>query len=220
MNKFSIFNFQLSIIFFALVFLSFPAKAWAATFSLSPATKVVSVGDEFDVAVMIDTAGEAAVGADAIINYDALKLQAVSASLGSLFSVKSAEDKSTLGKIIFRATTAGATESFTGAGTFATITFKALAAGVVTVSFDFTQGSTTDSNIAKSGGTDVLTAASSGTYTVSTSGIGGTGGSPLPTPSALPQAGVVEDTIGLLVGGLLFLGAGLALGLVSLRKTH
>jgi LPXTG-motif cell wall-anchored protein len=192
--------------------------ARAATFSLSPATQVVTVGDEFQVAVMIDTEDEAVVGADAIINYDGLKLQATEASLGSLFSVKTTEDASSSGKIIFQAEGATATETFTGTGTFATITFKALAAGVVTVTFDFSQGAETDSNIYNSGNVDVLTTASSGTYTVATSGIGGETSSPAPLPSSLPQTGVVENTIGLLAGGLLFLGAGVFFGLLNWRR--
>jgi hypothetical protein len=210
------------VILFFFILSAFTSRpVWAASFSLSPATKVVTVGDQFDVAVILDTAGEAATAAKAIVNYDGLKLQVVSATLGSLFTTKTEPDTSTSGKVTLEASGATATESFTGSGTFATLTFKALAAGVVTVSFEFSQSSTTDSNVTGSSGNDILTAASSGTYTIATSGIGGgTESTPVPTPSALPESGVVEDTIILLGGGLLFLGTGLALSLFGLRKTH
>lgn len=190
-----------SLILFAVLLCVSVKDASAAYFSFSPSSKNVTVDETFTVSVLLDTQNQSTDGADAIILYDSGKLSVTAASLGSLYANKVQEDYSTAGKVIFRATST-ASSSFTGSGTFATITFKATSDGSANVNFQFTAGSTTDSNVAKEG-SDLLTSVSSATYTISTtSGTGGT---------TLPETGLITPTILLASLGLLFILAPLFL---------
>lgn len=191
MSKRAIFLLSLLI----LLFFGGAKNALAATFSLNPSSKTVSVNETFTVSVLLDTEGQPTDGADAIILYDSGKLSVTSASLGSLYANKVIEDYATAGKVTLRATSTAST-SFTGSGTFATIVFKAIADGNANVDFQFTAGSTTDSNVSKEG-SDLLTSVSSGSYTINaSSGAGGT---------TLPQTGIITPTIFLASLGFLFI---------------
>lgn len=199
------YKLYLSIFVFSFFFLFFGIKdASAATLSLSPASKQVSVNDTFVVSVMLDTQGETTDGVDAIIFYDSGKLSITSVSLGDLYANKLQEDYSTGGQITLRATST-ATTSFTGSGTFATITFKAISDGNANVDFQFTAGSSTDSNVAKEG-QDLLTSVSGAVYTISPSG--GVGGG---EETTLPETGIITPTILLASLGFLFILAPLFL---------
>lgn len=198
---------------FILLFFLTPKEAKAASLSLSPATKNVIIGETFTVSVMLDTQGELTSGTDAIILYDAAKLSVVSAVLGDLYTNKVQEDSSTTGKVTFRAT-APSGSPFNGSGVLATVQFKAIADGNANVSFDFTLGSTVDSNVGKQGteGEDILTSATGATYTIGQSsggdsGVPGVGGgeSTGSGTTTTPVAGFITPTILLAGLGLLLL---------------
>lgn len=216
--KTSCLKFLPLIIFFIMGLFIFPAKAWAAaSLSFSPASQSVTLNNNFNISVILNTGGSDTDGADVIVNYDGNRLQIVSATLGDLYANKLVVDTSTNGKITLRATTT-ADQSYNGTGTFATLSFKAIAEGTANVYFDFTSGSTTDSNVAYLGD-DLLGSVSNGSYTISQSTTSTTTSSPSPgasattsvgggettTDGAVPVSGSVEPTIILLAGGAILL---------------
>ena len=156
-----------------------------ATFSLSPASGSYSTGDIFSVNILLNTGGIASQGVDvAYLNYNPALLEAqdddsstvgIQITAGSLMpSTLTNIADNTAGKITFsQVTDSGA--SYTGSGTLATIRFKALSAGTANVNFDFTAGSTIDTNIA-SAGDDILGSVTNGSYVITTPSSGGTSG--------------------------------------------
>ena len=83
-------------------------------------------------------------------------------------------------QIVFSQITNGGS-TYTGSGKLATLTFKALVAGMGNVTFDFTPGATTDSNVA-SQGNDILSSVVNGKFTInntagSSAGTGSVGNS-------------------------------------------
>lgn len=195
------------ILFFLAIFfflrLSLPKSVLAASLSFSPSQGSHSLNESFSVNVILNTNTAQVDGVDALINFDATKLQVSSATLGTLFTNKLTESASG-GTITFRATSA-AGSPFVGSGTLATIVFKGISQGTANVNFNFTPGSTVDSNVA-SAGSDVLSSVGSASFTISAAtaapAIGGAS-SPTPSPSpSTPVAGNIEPTIALLFAGI------------------
>src|SRR3989344_4745057 len=127
-----------------------------ATLALSPSISSPSVGSSFNVNVTLNTAGNPVDGVDIYsirfnpavlqINDANASLPGVQISPGSLMTNTAINTvNNTAGTIQFSQSTTGGT-SFTGSGTLATINFQATAAGVSAVTFDFTLGSTSDTN--------------------------------------------------------------------------
>jgi len=145
----------------------------AATFSLSPASGS-TVSGTFDVTLnLTDLGGKRVSGVDVYLNYERSKLEAQNINVsGGIFAdyplqtIDSASGKIAIGAIA----TPGS--PVTSPGKIATITFKALASsGSTTLNFDYTAGSTTDSNITEAGtGTDILTSPPTVTYNIQSSG--------------------------------------------------
>src|SRR3989344_665535 len=168
-------------IFFVLLLLisfHFSAKAvfGAGSFYLSPDSDSAGVGENFNVDIIINTGGANTDGADALLNYDGTKLQVVSINSGTTYPTYPTK-VSTGSTITIGGVSNTSGPYFSGIGVFATITFKGVAAGTAAITFKFTSGSTTDSNITENGtNSDILTSALGGTYSVSTSGGGGGGG--------------------------------------------
>lgn len=194
-----------------LGFFAFTAKTnvlAAASLSFDPASKTVALNETFSVNVVLNTGGAETNGVDAIIRYDGNKLEFVSAAMGSLYEsiLTPNPTPSTPGSLTLGAAT---TQTYNGTGTFAAITFKAIAEGTANVYFDFTADSTTDSNVAYQG-EDLLGSISNASYTItptgsSTNGNGTNGGVGGDTPVSIPESGTVENTIILLAGGIALL---------------
>lgn len=174
----------------------FSCSALAATIVLSPSSKTVTAGQTFTVDILVDTQGADVDGVDVYsLNYNPSILEVVDASTaisgvqissGSLLAVTLTNLVSG-GTIKFSQVSSGGT-SYNGSGKLATITFKALASGTSAATFDFTPGSTSDSNVAGSG-QDKLTSVQNGSYTV-------TGGSPPPPPPPpLPNSDITPPVI-------------------------
>ena len=153
-----------------------PAIAGAATLSVSPSSQSVNAGDTFAVTVNLDTQNASVDGVDLrYLNYNSNLLQAQSVTPGNLMPMTLANSvDNNLGRITFSQVSAGGSK-YKGSGVLATITFKALAAGSANLSFNYTNGNTTDSNVAAAGA-DVLSAVVNGSYTISGSSSGTTGG--------------------------------------------
>lgn len=161
------------------------------TLSLSPGSLIVNIDQTFNVNILLDTAGQAVDGVDIFyLHYDPQVLEVqdadsatagVQIQTGSIFpSYLGNVVDPTTGKIsISGIVMPGSTAGYSGSGIFATVNFKALAAASSSsVYFDFTPGSTTDTNVAEHGnpGNDILAAVNNGSYTVNN-------GQPSPTPT-------------------------------------
>lgn len=163
-------------------FVALPAYADAATLSLSPSSGTKSTDGTFEVKILLDTGSSTTSGTDAYIRFDPNVLQVVDASTaetgvqiqpGSLYSITSYNrtDNAT-GQISFSASKSGGSPGYSGSGTLATITFQAIkAASSSAVTFDFTNGSTTDSNVIdQSSSQDLLTSVTNASFAVTDSG--------------------------------------------------
>lgn len=217
--------FAILIISLGLLVLS-PVGALAATFSLSPSSGS-TVSGTFDVTLSLtDLAGKEVSGIDVYLNYEPSKLEAqsigVSSGIFNDYPVKTID--STTGQIAI----SGAASSFTPVtteGTIATITFKALAtSGSTTLDFDYTPGSTTDSNIVESGtSTELLTQPPTVTYY-----FGAAAPTPTPTPTpttpppstppagngepkGAPEGGILEPTVFVSFLSLILISLGMVL---------
>lgn len=180
--------------------------AWAvssATLAVSPASGSFIAGTPFDVGVYLNTNGASVDGVDIKLNYEPAKLEAQTitpeTSIFPDFPTKTIN--ATTGKVTVSATAAvGSPYSNTTATKMVTVRFKPLVAGSTTLTFDFTSGATTDSNVVENQtNLDILTAVTNGTYTLAA-----TSGGVVP-----PPAGDLTPTLLLVLGGASFLLLGL-----------
>lgn len=159
------------------VLLAAPAFAQAATMSLSPSSGSHAASSTFEVKILLDTGGATTAGADANIQFDPSVLQVVDANSGTsgtqvlpgtLYSQTSFNSvDNTTGLIDFSGAKTSSSGGYKGSGTLATITFQAVKATSSTpVTFKFTSGETTDSNVSDADGKDLLTAVTDGAYTI------------------------------------------------------
>jgi fibronectin type 3 domain-containing protein len=145
-----------------------------ATLTLSPSSGSVSVGNTFTVSVILNTGGQNAYGTDINrLHFNPNILQVVDAdsgtagvqiAAGSLMPLTIINSVDNTGGTIQFSELANPGSTYNGSGTLATITFRAAAAGTSNVTFDFTLGSGTDTNVAGLGG-DLLSSVGSGSYT-------------------------------------------------------
>ncbi len=194
------------------------ANARAATFSLSPASGS-TVSGTFSVTLSLtDLAGKEVSGVDVYLNYEPGKLEAqeISTTEGIFTSYPLKTVDSTDGKIAIGAS-ASAFSPVTTSGTIATITFKALAtSGSTTLSFDYTAGSTTDSNITESGtATDILTQPPTVSYNLGAATtpppITPPAGDGAPEDGEVPEGGIFEPTVFISLLSLIMIGLGVLL---------
>lgn len=175
-----------------------PNLALAATLSLSPSTSTVNVGDKLNVAIILNTDSQTISGVDAKLRFDkavfavedsSSSQTGVQIQAGTLLSTVAFNSVSNSdGTISFSAAKTGGSSGYTGTGTLATITLRALTASTGSpVTFDFTSGSTTDSNIS-TGTSDVLTAVTNGNYVVNTATSSSTTSSTTSSPTATSTA--------------------------------
>lgn len=195
------------LILIAFLMLSKPVAAFAAaSLSLSPATASKSINDTFNVDIILDTGGEAVSGATAILTYNTTKLSITTGSqitAGAIFSnpLTNTVNAST-GEIRFDSGSLGT--AYTGRGTMATISFRALAAGNAAVNFTFVPTSTTNTSLvaAASSPTNILTTVNNGVYTIGTT---------TTTTTTPPVTGALENTLMAIGAGVFFILTGLFL---------
>ncbi|MDO8569795.1 MAG: fibronectin type III domain-containing protein [bacterium] len=145
-----------------------------ATLTLAPSSASASVNNTFTVNIVLNTAGQSAYGVDINrIRFNPAILQVVDAdavtvgvqiAAGTImpFNIKNSVDN-TGGSIEF-SQLANPGSTFSGSGTLASVTFRAVSVGATNVTFDFTLGSGIDTNVAGLGG-DLLSSVSNGSYT-------------------------------------------------------
>lgn len=153
--------------------LRFPA---GAVLALDPQTQTLKTGQTFAINIMLNTGDKPIDGVDIYsLHYDPSLLQVVDDNPGQkgtqitpgkilpLNAANMVDDK--LGLIKFGQVAKGGT-SYTGTGVLATIHFRAVNSGTAFLKFDFSQGSTIDSNAAYRG-QDKLARVVDGIYTIS-----------------------------------------------------
>jgi len=218
MKKICLFGYLVIGLF---VYLSITPKAFAADphLELNPHQSTITSGGT-PIEVNIDTGGQAAKSAKAVINFESTLLEVTSVQAGDFFDDVSHNIYNSSGQVVINANLSvdSMLESKTGTGTLATMTVKAKAAsGTAAMTFDCTEGSSTDSNINDPTPLDIIVCSANvdgnynlggGSATPSASpsvspsvspGIGGPTGSPTP----MPVTGVAWPTMALLFLGLL-----------------
>lgn len=149
------------LLFFVSLILGFTfivsQKVEAAILSVEPEIISADAGKEFTVEIKLDTEKKMTDGADVILRYDPEKIEVIGIIPGITYPdypIQKIEE----GKISITGVAASTGPFFEGTDLFATVKFKALFGGEETVSIDFTQDSTVESNVALHGkGTDILT---------------------------------------------------------------
>lgn len=165
------------VVFYALRAGKIAPKAATAgvTLALSPSSANEAVGSNFDVGIILNTNSQATVGTDAVLTYNPLDLQVqdadsatagVQIKAGSLYySYPINTVDTTNGKITFSGIIQPGGATYSGSGTLATVTFKALRAqSASSVNFMFTQNATNDSNVTSPSGADLLYSVTNGSY--------------------------------------------------------
>lgn len=175
----------LLIVLFSMCLFSLTANA--ATLTLTPSSQSILVDQTFTVDINLNTQGTPIDGVDIYsLRYNNVILEVQDANTGvigiqitpgTLLSNTLTNTVNTAnGTIQFSQVTTGGT-TYNSSGKLATITFKAKTNGTSAVTFDFTLGSTSDTNVAGTG-QDKLTSVGNGSYSV----FGGVGTTPTPTP--------------------------------------
>jgi hypothetical protein len=201
------------------------SAAVAATLALSPNSSNVGVGQTFDVAIVLNTGGSHTSGTDISLRFDKDKLNIVDIKNGTIYDQYVGKNiNNTTGVATISGLASSADSLFTGTGTFATITFRAIAPGTAAVTFAHTPGNKNDTNVADFDTQgEALATVTNGSYVISGTGSGSTSGSTgstttttttrLPvTSSALPLVILSLTSIALVVGGFMLYR--------SLKKDH
>lgn len=187
---------------FLLVILFLPAiltQVEAASLKYSPTTVTTTTGSTFQVEVDVDAGSEQITSTDVYVIFDASVLEAQSVSAGSFFPTVT--NNITSGRVYIAGMVDDPATSKTGSGALATVTFKALKDGGVTLSFDCSSSKIVKNDVNAS---NIITCSSNGTATV-TVGAGATpttttttGGDTTEagtTPTQLPQSGVFDNML-------------------------
>ena len=148
-----------------------PIKAAEPSLLFTPSV-LTSQGDtEIVATIIINTAGQGVGGAGARLIFDPYYLTAVRVFPGTIFTDYPATIiDNTNGTITISGIASSPTDLFNGEGEFADIVFRSYHAGTSKITFLFTPGSTTDSNIAvMTGNGDILSKVNDLTVTTSMS---------------------------------------------------
>lgn len=157
------------------------AQAADVTMSFTPSTGNFQVGEEFDVAINLDTAGQKIVAADARLEFSADKLEVKVISEGGISGTYVTNFDNQTGLVTINVF---AFDGFSWSGSLATLTFSAKSAGTAEVElvFDPTDASD-DSSVAVLGEvTDQLSSVTSASYTLA----GGEEPTVTPVPTSTP----------------------------------
>lgn len=215
-TKFSIVSLALFLLITALTV----HGVEAATLKFDPTTVSVKSGDTFDVKVNVDPQSEQITSVDAYVLYDSAILTPQTVTYGTYFPQVLHDIKSTM--VYVGATIQSPNDFRTGTGTIATITFKAIAGGTVTLQYQCDSTLIATSKVIKNdaNATDIVQCSSNDKATVTVSGAAASTTTVTPTPtvystatqsasiSQLPKSGGEQNTVSTaFVGGaLVFVG--------------
>ncbi len=205
MKKIFITIFVLS--FFFWLYPQVNAQVRAASLKFDKTTATVDVNSTLTISVTVDPGSDSINSTDAYVTYDATVLEAQSVANGTYFPTVT--NNITSGKVYVAGMVDDPASSKTGIGTVATITFKGLQAGTVTLAYDCTNSKIVKNDINAS---NILTCSENGTTTV-TVGSGSSGSSSpssdtTPTPSVLPQTGFFDAVPKYAIPGMFLLLVG------------
>jgi len=152
------------------------AQTAQPTIYLNPSSASENIGTTFNVDIVADSSGQAITGIDVFyLHYDNQKLSAQSVSNGTLFPNYQSRNNTPIDAAAGTINLSGyynpgSNNQQVVSGVYATITFKAQAAGVANLSFDFSPGATTDTNMSRDTGggniIDILQVANGANFTV------------------------------------------------------
>jgi hypothetical protein len=182
----------------------------AASLKFDKTSASIDVDGTLSLSIIVDAGGEEISSTDIYVTYDASLIEAQAVNNGSFFPTVT--NNITPGRVYIAGMVDDPASSKTGSGTVATVNFKGLKDGSVTISFDCNTSKIVKSDI---NATNILQCSSSDRVVVSV----GSGGSSDPTPTPisqqkdLPKSGIFDNLINLAIpGGILFLiGSGLKL---------
>ena len=146
---------------------------------------------EFVTKIYIDTSGADVAGSDVIINFNPVFLKATKVEPGLIFDdYPLAAIDSEKGIVSVSGVSGSVDNLFNGDDVVAKITWQAQKTGITEVSFDFTEGSTKDSNIAVSfGNGDILGEVGTATVTI----VPGQGATVTTEPETVMDTAVEEE---------------------------
>lgn len=200
-------------VFISLILFLNGSITYAATFNFSPTSTEVRPNNTFDVQVNVDAQTDQIAGADIYLTYDANLLEVQTITDGSYFP--QVEDVPSTGRLYLTGFVNTQGDYKTGAGTVATVTFKALAEGntEITIDCDTTQTDTSKIVQNDTAVTNILDCSSLQSHPVTISATApdnGTSSTTTTTTTAteLPQSGVVEDMISYAIFGGILVGLG------------
>lgn len=205
-------KFLLSTISISLLFLLSPSigvKAYAAFLDFDQSTVLVDTGESFDIQVTIDAGSDQISSNDAYVIYDPTLLEAQSVTPGDYFPT--VVNNITSGRLYVAGLVDDPATYKTGSGTVATISFKALADGTGTLTYDCQQGVYNSSKIIKNdlNATNIIDCSLNGKSTVTVgAGVADGSNTNTATPSALPQSGLFENVSKIAVPGMILLMIG------------
>lgn len=206
------------------VSLSFAKQVEAAALKLDKTTVSVSAGQTFDLQVQVDAGTDQITSVDAYVLFPSNLLQAQTVLPGTYFPTVTNNIQST--KVYIAGLVDDPATSKTGRGTVATVTFKALANGTATISYDCREGASDSSKVIKNdinatniivcsqNDSSIITVGPGVTSPTSTPGGGGTtgggttGGGIGGTPTQLPKSGVIDNLVRVSASGFVLVVIG------------
>ncbi len=203
MKKIFITIFTLS--FFFWLYPQVNAQVRAASLKFDKTTATVDVNNTLTVSVVVDPGSDDINSIDAYVTYDATVLEAQSVANGTYFPTVT--NNITSGKVYVAGMVDDPASSKTGTGTVATITFKGLQAGTVTLAYDCTNSKIVKNDI---NATNIITCSENGTATITVgSGSNNSPTSSEPTPSVLPETGLFDEVPKYAASGMILLFVGI-----------
>lgn len=179
--------------FFYNVLMPITYAAASATLALSPSTSSIANGQTFEVAIVLNTTGVNTSGTDISLRFDKDKLNIVDIRNGTIYDQYVGKNiNNTTGIATISGLASSSDSLFTGTGTFATITFRAVGTGTAAVTFNHTPGNKNDTNVANfDTQEEALGSVTNGSYT-----IGGSSGSSTTTTGSTTTTTNTTTTTG------------------------
>lgn len=200
-----------------------PIAVHAATLDFDPNSTTVAPDGSFTVDIDLEAGTQQVASTDIYILYDEAYLEVQQVTAGSYFPLVQPNTE-TKGRLYIAGTVTSQGDYKTGTGTVATVSFKALQEGSVTISFDCDNAVNDKSQIVQNdtGATHIIecSALQSHSVTISSTETPSTNASSSSSSSStsesstgetLPASGVYEDMIQYAITGGILLAAGVAL---------
>ena len=184
----------------------------AAELQFDPEESEVEVDETFSVDITIDAGSDQIAATDVILTFDSTLLSLQSVTSGGYFPMVSNQPET--GGLYIAAHIVNQGEFKTGAGTVATLVFKALKEGSNDIKFtcDLTQSRTSKINKNDLNATNIIDCSALNVHKVT---VGAAPPSSSNGSSTLPESGVIDDMLTYAAFGALLLGIGLSMRLLG-----